>query len=342
MPVATPRAKGAMTAIAAISMMVGLAGCSGGPAGELDYEDSPLSKYMSAAFGGDLSQEEQEKKFYEQQRQQEELMAECMAKEGFEYTPNDHGASISFGDDGMWEPDKKDWVEKYGYGMVNNPYNEQQPEEQPQEEYTDPNQEYVESLSEAEQQAYYETAYGKQPSEEELNEDGSYEWKWENAGCQGWAQHEVEGENPWQDEQFAGLMEKMQKFWEGQQDAPELRELNDAWASCMADAGEPGFSQQYEAQNSISEEQQTLDEAAWGDGAEPVDEESFVDPNTTPEMKALGEREIELALKDLTCRDKTDYRQKSLKIQFAAEEKFIAENKAELDAFKAAAEQQKN
>ena len=58
-------------------------------------------------------------------------------------------------------------------------------------------------------------------------------------------------------------------------------------------------------------------------------------------MKALGERELKLALIDLDCREKTSFATKSLEIQFALEEKFIAENKTELEAFKAAAEQSK-
>ena len=56
-------------------------------------------------------------------------------------------------------------------------------------------------------------------------------------------------------------------------------------------------------------------------------------------MKALGEREIEIALVDLDCRTKTSYTEEALKIQFDLEERFIADNKAELEAFKAAAEQ---
>lgn len=58
-------------------------------------------------------------------------------------------------------------------------------------------------------------------------------------------------------------------------------------------------------------------------------------------MKELGEREIALALVDLECREKTSFTKKSMEIQFALEEKFIAANKADLDAFKAAAEQSK-
>jgi hypothetical protein len=338
------RSTGPLAALAATAMMFVLAGCSG-TAGDdgLSYEDSPLTKYVTAAYGGDLSPEEQQKQMEENQREIEELVAKCMADEGFEYAPNTDAGGMVMSDSGNeWEPEKREWVEKYGYGMVNSPFSEQQAEESA-EEYVDPNQEYVESLSESEQTAFYETLYGVTPEEDELSEDGSYEYRWEDAGCQGAAQHEVDGEDVWQSDEFADLRSKMEELWTSSQESPELADLNAEWASCMADKGEPGFSAQSEAAQSISDEQTVIYDTAFGDGSEPVDTESadFVDPSQSPEMKALGERELELALVDLECREKTSYIEESLKLQFAREEKFIADNKAELDAFKAAAEQSK-
>jgi hypothetical protein len=339
------RSTGPLAAFAVSALALTLVGCSGGPGGggELTYEDSPLSEYLSSAFGGDLSPEEQQKQFDEQQRQQEELMAECMAEEGFEYQPNvQNGGTVLSSDDVEWKPDDKAWVEKYGYGAVNNPYNDEMGEPTDQgQEYVDPNQEYLESLSESEQAAFYETAYGVPPTEEEMGEDGGYEYKWEDAGCQGWAQHELEGDNPWQSDEFADLRAKMDEFWTTTQDSPELTELSAEWAACMEEGGEPGFATPADAQQSIYDAQSAIYDAAYGDGSVEVDPESVVDPNTTPEMKELGEKEIALALVDLSCREKTSYTQESLKIQFALEEQFIKDNKAALDAFKAAAEQNK-
>lgn len=331
-----------LAAIAATAMVLVLSGCGGPSSGEeLTYEDSPLNEYLSAAWGSDLSPEEQEKKFQEQQTKVEELVAECMSDEGFEYAPNVSSGGIMT-DGGEWEPEKREWVEKYGYGFVNSPFSEEQ-EGATDEEYTDPNADYVSSLSESEQAAFYETLYGATPEEDELSEDGSYEYRWEDAGCQGWAQHELEGDDPWQSEDFSDLRTKMEELWTSAQDAPELADLNAEWATCMADKGEPGFSTQSEASQSIIDEQNALYESAYGDGSEPVDPDAadFEDPNESAEMKALGEREIELALVDLECREKTSYTKKAMEIQFALEEKFIADNKADLEAFKAAAEQSK-
>ena len=333
------RSTGPLAVVAASALALTLAGCSGGAGAELTYEDSPLSKYLSAAYGGDLSPEEQQKQFEEQQRKQEDLMAECMAKEGFEYTPNVQNGGMVFSDDDVkWEPDSKEWVEKYGYGMVNNPFTTEGSSDQGQE-YVDPNQDYLDSLSESERNAFYETAYGVPPTDEEIGEDGSYEYNWEESGCQGWAQHELQGDDPWQSDEFAELRDKMTELWSSTQDAPEYTALNAEWASCMADKGEPGFTVQSEAQQSISDEQNKIYETAYGDGSTEIDPETFEDPSTSPEMKALGDKEIALALVDLACRQKTDYTEQALKIQFAQEEKFIKDNKADLEAFKAAAEQ---
>jgi len=332
-----------LAALAASAMVFILTGCGGASSDDkLSYEDSPLSQYLSAAWGGDLSQEEQQKKMEEQQTKVEDLVAQCMADEGFEYTPNtDTGTVVS--DGGEWEPEKREWVEKYGYGFVNSPFSEQLEENPSEQESSDPNADYVTSLSESEQAAFYETLYGATPAEDELAEDGSYEYRWEDAGCQGWAQHEIQGDDPSQSEEFSALRTKMEELMTTMQDSPELADLNAEWASCMADKGEPGFTKQSEAGESIMEEQNKIYDEVYGDGSEPVDTEAadFEDPSEGPEMKALGERELELAVIDLECREKTSFATKSLEIQFALEEKFIAENKAELEAFKAAAEQSK-
>lgn len=333
-----------LSVLATSALLFTLVGCGAASNGdELTYEDSPLGEYLSAAWGGDLSQEEQTRQFEEQQAQAEELVAKCMSDEGFEYTPtNSTGGVIS--DGGEWEPDKREWVEKYGFGYVNSPFSDFSDEELSEQEASNPNDDYVASLSESEQNAYYEVLFGASISQEEPAEDGeldeeAYEYNWEDAGCQGWAQNEVLGDSPIQSEEFTALREKIGELYTKGQDAPELADLNAEWASCMAEKGEPGFSSPEDASQSILDAQDKIYEALPSEGAESGEIADESDPSASPEMEELAAREIELALIDLDCREKTSYTQKSLEIQFAIEEKFISENKAELDAFKAAAEQ---
>lgn len=306
-------------------LAIGLAGCSllPGAEPELDWEDSPLNSYLNAQAG--MSEEEMNEHFAAQQQSIEEAVAECMTEQGFEYIPVDqsqYGGGMVSGDE--WDPDSREWVEEYGYGAVNFPGSEQKPEQ----EFVDPNQEYVQSLSESEMAAYYETLHGPQPTEEELGEDGSYEYDPENAGCYGSAQLEVTGDDPYSSEEFKPIMDAINELYSEMQNDPALSELNAAWSSCMAEAGYSGFATQQDAQNSIYDEINAYYEGQ----TEHVEDD--------PALAEIQEGEIALALADLECRESTDYRQQSLRLQFEIEERFVQEHKAELEALKAALQEQ--
>lgn len=310
---------------AAVLLTAGLTACSGPASGGApDPVDSPLNKYMSAVWGGDLSEKEQQARFEKENKQREELIAECMAEEGFEYIPAvQNGGMVFSGDE--WKPEDREWVAQYGYGMVNFPgRDEPVPAD---EEWVDPNQDYVMSLSESEQQAYYETLSGPPIPEDQLNEDGSYEWNWETAGCHGYAQHEMEEQNPAMSDEFEPLMKDIEEFWTETQESDAFDEINAEWSSCMADAGHSGYDTQADAQMQFNDELNEYYE----------NQTEWVEDD--PELAELGEREVEIALADLECREKTGYRAAHAEIQFALEEEFIADHKAELDALKAAAEQ---
>ncbi|MCR2786026.1 MULTISPECIES: hypothetical protein [unclassified Microbacterium] len=313
-------------AVGAAVLLVALTGCSGPEADPgADEELSPLNAYLAAAWGGDLSEEEQQERFEKEHVQREELVAQCMTEDGFEYIPAPNTGSISFESDMVWEPDSREWVAQYGYGMITYPGQDQPAE--PDEEYVDPNQDYVMSLSESEQAAYYEALYGPGVPEEEMAEDGSYEWDWTTAGCHGWAQHEIDGENPTTSDEHQPLMDAINEFYTDMQNDPALADLNAEWAACMDEGGYPGFTAQTDAQTSISDELNAYYEG----------QTEWIEDD--PKLAELGEREIELALVDLDCREKTDFRDKQTKINATLEEEFIADHQAELDAFKAAAEQ---
>lgn len=298
-------------------------GASNAPDGVVDAAESPLSKYMMAIYGISDDEEEWQKQAIEQSKETETLVAACMGDEGFEYTPQENNISFDAGIE--WKPDSQEWVEQYGYGSVNFPGRDEQPD--PEDVPQDPNQDYVASLSESEQAAYYEVLYGVQPTEDELAEDGSFTTTWEQQGCYGQASHEVQGDDPMQLEKHKPLTDAIQAFWEKSSSAPGLAEIDEAWASCMAEGGYSGFTKQVDAQTSIQDELNAYYES----------QTEFVEND--PELAEIGTREIELALVDLDCREKTDYRAKAQKISFALEEQFIADHKSELEALKADAEQ---
>ena len=301
----------------AVAATFALTGCSGGPGGgggdTLTYEDSPLDKYLEPVNGP-----MDEERWIAESKTVEELVAACMAEEGFEYTPVDQSQHMSFEDD-FEERNTEEWVASNGWGMVQTK-EEMEAQQQEAEEFVDPNQPYIESLSPSEQEAYFATLHGAGPSEEELNEDGSYEYSWEEAGCNGAAQHEVQGSSYWEDEEFADLIASMNALWEELPKQPEIAELNEKWSACMADAEYTELATRSDAQNVIIEEQN----AFWS-GENPVEP-------TAEELTTLKQKEIDVALADFRCAKDLDYDNVQLRAQFALEEQFISDHKSELDA----------
>ena len=302
---------------------LGLTGCASdqgagaADSGKLTYEDSPLNEYLSAAYG-----EYDEEQAIADSKKIEETTAACMAAEGFDYVPVDQSQNMSFTADDQADRETEEWVAENGYGMNQSPEDVAAQEEQAAS-YVDPNQDYVASLSEGEQTAYYEVLYGSPQTDDMMNEDGSSEYNWEDAGCAGSAQHDVNGESPSEDKAHKPLFDAITTFYEKLQKDPAVQELDGEWAACMADTGHPDFKAKQDAINAASE----LSNALYNNdtGEAPSDEA----------LAEVREGEIEIALADFTCSEKVDYTDSMLTVQFKLEKQFVDDHKAELDAFAA-------
>lgn len=293
------------------------AGGSAGGGGKLSYDDSPLGKYTSALWGG-MDQEKADKEAAEIQK----LVVACMKKEGFEYIPDtQNGAMVDFD---FEERETEKWVAANGYGMSM--------DSGTGEEYVDPNQDYLASLSAGEQTAYYEVLYGPGPSEEEMAAmeagESTYTYDWKTSGCNGAAQHEIQGEQgqAYDDPKYAALFEKMNSLYTKAAENPEMKKLDADWADCMADAGYSDFKTKSAAVQSISDAQNALYEEA---GVDADGNSLEIDQAAKDELK---QKEIDVALADFKCSEKSDYMQKALAVQFKLEEQFVSDNKSELDA----------
>lgn len=312
-----------------------LTACTGGSetgSGSLTEADSPLGSYLREVMNTGLAPHastEQEQAFHlEQERRQQELIARCMTGQGFDYVPDtgEHTTWVAAGQDANWQPDDRAWVEKYGYGLTTNPYQLPADPARPDPSGSaNANDAYLDSLTEAERQAYQKALWGT------LNDGADYDWT--KAGCFGAAQHQVQGENQWELKENQPIVEEIQKFWTAEDHDPAYAPLDADWSACMDRAGFSGFRAQAEARQSISDQldaYQASPPAGNGPGyGTPAD----------PPYARLAHQELTLALADLGCRDQTDYRQRELRLRFAAEEQFIADHKDELDAMKARAEQ---
>ena len=336
-----------LVALAALTALA-LAGCTGpqptdpsgtgsGPTGraeggKLSADDSPLKAYREIAYGNGIppnaSEQERWRLYAEQQNRLEELIAACMTDQGFEYPVRrlNEESAPSGTEPASWEPESRDWVSRYGYGLLDYPGRippGAEPEPQDEEEPT---------MGEAEEAAFQEALFGSQPDDE------PYDWK--KAGCRGAAEHEVLGYQAWRDAENQPIIDAIQAFYRDLDAHAAFAPLDAEWAGCMTEQDRPEFNAQWEAPASI---QSLLDEYY------PADEDADEpDPRTKdprfatmddPAYAAIAEQEVALALVDLGCRERTDYRNRHLRTQFDLEEQFIADHAEELNALKARAEQ---
>lgn len=345
-----------LAACAAAAVILTLSACAEAPSDSDESVETPLTPYWEALYGGGADMDEQMKEQQEVEAKIQKKVAECMTEQGFEYTafvPDfQNDTDMSGSDDDVWDPDDEKWVAKWGYGITDWPGREDEDQEQEQyeeEASDDPNYAYYESLTDGEKAAYDETLSGPVLTDEEYA-DPDYEYKWEEGGCYGKASHEVEVESENDVEEadlskYEDLITRMDSLWEEQLKDPKIVALEGEWSTCMSEAGEAGFNTQYDAAESINTEYQELNPTIVDPGPEETAvegeaaEELEVSPETDPELAALKKREIDLALTDLECREKTSYGDRYQKLSIDFEQQFVDENKAELDAMKLALEQ---
>lgn len=310
---------------AAVTIALALAGCTPGQTTS-DTEYGPIAEFFGASWGLGEDEEEMTRRVQEDERERQEIVAECMAGEGFEYVPDTQTGMISFSSGDEWSPDDREWVSRYGYGIVDWPGRDEISDDAG-EEWVDPNQDYLQSLSESEQLAFSEALSGPMPTDEQM-EDPDFFNDPANQGCWGQAQEQLSQNDPWSMAEFQPTVELLNSFYMTSADDPRFADLNLAWSTCMDEAGYPGLTRQFDAQERLYQEQTALYE----ENPEGLDDGS-------PQMQDFQEREIAQALADLDCREQTDYRETYSEIQFALEEQFLEDNRSSLEALRAAMEQ---
>jgi hypothetical protein len=210
----------------AVPLVVGLAGCGDDDAAD-EASTTPTTSFYDRIFGGPEDGAAQ-------QREYEELIRVCMVDLGFEYIPYEpqvYDASTA-------ALEQAEFREQYGYGIST--YIDQ---EMPTDDaYEDPNQPYIDSLSPANQEAYYAALWGDSYDEPAV-EDGEPP---EPSGCANEAGTEVYGDTSTQDDSLYRDLDEMEQAIQADE---RLVAATEDWSECMADAG---F--EYESQNAIYED----------------------------------------------------------------------------------------
>ncbi|MCP4083432.1 MAG: hypothetical protein GY745_00020 [Actinomycetia bacterium] len=222
---------------------------------DLGYE-SPIADFLGVDTSFDFSSDDAQAEMVAEQNRVEETTAACMREQGFEYTPVDSSQFMSFGGPGEEELPyfSPEWVEKYGFGISTQmfPQSEVGPDlvgyddsqfgdEGFEEEFQDPNSEYVESLSEAERVAYYEALHGDSPditegaSDEEID---AFFQDWQPTGCQNEAYENSDmfggGDVGRFYEEFGDEFEAIDERVEADQ---RVRDYRDEVNACLAEDG---------------------------------------------------------------------------------------------------------
>jgi hypothetical protein len=326
-----------------------LTGCTGGGSGgdgtsDATQELGPLEEYFARVYGwadDDASLEDQNAEYERQQREVERLVADCMREEGFDYVPREH-AGVVVGSDGTdldWG--SPEFAEQFGYGISTDPWGWEDRDDTVAPD--DPNQEYVDAMSEAERAAYEEALWGPPQEWDEDADPEAYEYDWTRSGCYGAAQHEVWDADA--DEEFAGLLDEVSRVWEQTAEDPRVRALDAAWSSCMADAGYDEFDGPNEAAPRLHDEWWALqgwDDPSYQALVDGWDWDADPDGPAEPEVddaaaRAFTEREIAVAVADAGCKAEVGYDDGVREVSHEIQQDFVDQHRAELDAWAEAA-----
>ena len=213
--------------------------------GDVSDDDSVTSP-LAALMGWESNPIEDRRK----QLEVEELTSDCMRDLGFEYEPVDYSSQFNPEDDLQFS-DPQGFGEKYGYGIMRNYELYETGEPIIDNGFEDPNQDYVNGLSPAEQTAYYEALYGSGIDEAAAFEEPAVEGiaigsvptegtiviepTPQQQGCNGIAAEQVYGDSFDLDPEVQSVIDD---YYQNIQNDPRLDEAYDLWATCMADIAE--------------------------------------------------------------------------------------------------------
>lgn len=337
---------------------------SGSSTSSANQGENVQASTLEEFFG--WSQEHDPAADQERQRQVEEAVAACMAGLGWEYRPVDYGSFEYEYFDPFADVSEAEWAAQWGFGattfILDDPWRDI---EYPEQEFEDPNQAYVESLSDIEREQYYEDLYGAYDEPAIDPETGEYteeEFRFDAGnGCYNQASAEIYGiPDQGSERDFSDIWEEFERLEQQISADPRMIEANEQWASCMSDKGftyqtptEPQEHFYREAERFwIAMEQQytdpfegwTEDEInLWFENTPIEEQEDFFaqfhqepqfDEATTAEIRAINEEEVKTAVAAYECSEDLKVIQADVRAEY--ESAFIQENLDLLNDYKAA------
>lgn len=253
-------------------------------------EVEPLSSFINAVWAEDA-----------RHKIAEQLVADCMAFNGFDYVPEPMPDHTPLPLDGP-APGTLEFAETYGYGIVTYPESVI-PEDDLEDIEPGPNDEYFNSLDPEEQIEYTEAL------------EGTAENKWE--GCRFEARKYSASQDPdrvYDDPRFDTLMTALEELPDSYENDVRFVELRSEWLICMLTAGHSNVGERGETEAILTEEYA----------------EVLADPNG--DVEAFQAREIEIATADYLCAEEVSWDEVEQDIVDDIETEFVITYLADLEA----------
>jgi hypothetical protein len=313
---------------------------------ERDERLTPLSAFFTEGRGGEPTQAERDAAANDFRRQ-EQSIADCMQAQGFQYIQRVYNQAVDAKVKNVeafdLPPDQ--YAERWGYGISTI-----DPSQFTAEAPDDPNSAIVEALSPEARSAYDKAMYGVDMSREgaivSLGEGGSAVARPMGSsldspvpdGCQTRALREVYGEDfegrkePASTE-FDALNEEMGALWDRVVNDPRVVAAKNGWADCMADAGHPEATDPDNGAQLVIERFSDL----YGVDSSQLKgvRAGMKSAPQQPDAAALAEvqsYERSLAMADRRCKAGSD--DVIFTVQSEVENRFIDENRAELERYR--------
>ena len=287
----------------------------------------PLDEYLASILGTDLSEEERQQQIERDNQRREELITQCMFDAGFEYhSPEQVGWAVeNEAARELARPDDLDWVTQWGYRIT------YMPTTQAIQIISGSNLDS--DMTPGERAAFQRALFGPPCAEVgEIQDNGTCIFPIGAWGCQGQATQQLLDESPsglQLVDEFVPLFEAIAQMREELRENVAPEEID--WAACMADNGFSGF----ERRNNPASFMSYPETQIWEDYARIVTDYG----RNSPELTALENLEIEMAITDLNCRVQVNYQARQDATRIAAETQFVADHRSQLEAIRAAAEQ---
>jgi hypothetical protein len=239
--------------------------------------------------------------------ERENAVAACMKAQGFDYTPHVPNVADIHVDTTGLDRASREFAEQYGFGIVRHP---ESTRGEIWSEMTVADD--TAAMSQTEREAYQTALYGE-VTERPTEPDGSVTERREGGGCM--------------DLDAAGftVYGEAMDFLAGIGGDAAFGALDGEWSACMREAGYSYTSPDAAQLAFLDEVHTTLD----ADGV-----------RTEGEGDALAAREVEIAVASWDCKDSLDYDARHRQVQDGLEQAWVDEHAAELDAWRAAVDQQ--